>query len=235
MTRSAKLLALLTALALTGGLAVAAEAQDAQRSRRGSGRGLSRSSLLGLLSLEQVQKEVKITEEQQAKIKKISDELTAEATKQYAALREIEDDQKRRAKYSELSDEMDRKSREMLQDVLPREQMTRLYQIRLQVRAVVDSLGNRYVAGKLKLTDEQKKQVAAIDKDVQAKRGEFYASMREASQEQRSEAYQKYRKMRSDAEEKALALLTAEQKKAFEEMKGEKIEIQTVRTMGRSR
>ncbi len=109
--------------------------------------------------------------------------------------------------------------------------MIRLYQIRLQVRAVVDSLASRYVAGKLKLTEEQKEKLAQIDKDVQAKRSELFSSMRDASREQRSAAYEKYRKMRSDADDKALGLLTDEQKKAFEEMKGEKIELE----MGRGR
>jgi hypothetical protein len=50
--------------------------------------------------------------------------------------------------------------------------------------------------------------------------------MRDASQEQRRETFEKYRKIRSDAEEQALAVLTEEQKKALEEMKGKIIELQ---------
>ena len=50
--------------------------------------------------------------------------------------------------------------------------------------------------------------------------------MRDATDEQRSEVYQKLRQVRSDADEKALGVLTAEQKAAFEEMKGEKIELE---------
>ena len=53
--------------------------------------------------------------------------------------------------------------------------------------------------------------------------------MSNATQEQRSAAFQKLRTIRTDADEKALGLLTAEQKKAFEEMKGKKIELQTPR------
>ncbi|MBC8875035.1 MAG: Spy/CpxP family protein refolding chaperone [Planctomycetes bacterium] len=222
---------LVPAIALMLGVAfIAADvAQAAEESRRRSGRGSSRSSLLGLLRLEQVQKEMKLSEEQTTKVQAIIEKLGAEMREQSTALREIEDRQKQREKMTELRDQFDGKVREQLRDVVEREQMRRVYQIRMQVRAVVDSLANRFVAGRLKLTDDQKNKLAEINKDVQAKRSELFSSMRDASQEQRSEAYQKYRKIRSDADEQALGLLTAEQKKAFEEMKGEKIELQTGR------
>jgi len=49
--------------------------------------------------------------------------------------------------------------------------------------------------------------------------------MRDASEEQRRETHTKYRKIHTDADEKALGLLNAEQKGAFEKMKGEKVEL----------
>ena len=61
---------------------------------------------------------------------------------------------------------------------------------------------------------------------------EMYGKMREASQEQRSEMYQKFRSIRSEGDEKALGVLTDEQKQAFEEMKGEKIELEMRRGRG---
>ena len=104
--------------------------------------------------------------------------------------------------------------------------MMRLYQIRVQVRAVVDSLASTYVAGKLKLTDEQKEKLAEITKDVA---GETIRTVRQHARCQRGAAErrrsQKLRKIRSDTDEKALGVLTAEQKEAFEKMKGEKIEL----------
>ncbi len=71
--------------------------------------------------------------------------------------------------------------------------------------------------------------MAEIAKDAQAKRSELLGSMRDASQEQRQEALAKFRKIRADTDEKALGLLTAEQKEAFEKMKGEKVELPTPR------
>ena len=153
-------------------------------------------------------------------------------TEQYSSARKIEDREKRFAKYAELRDQYDQKAREGLRDVLAREQMMRLYQIRMQVRAVVDSLENRYVARRLKLTDEQKEKLAKMNKDAQAKRSELFSGLRDASDEQRREAFEKYRKLRTETGEQALGVLTAEQKKAFEDMKGEKIELPSRR--GRS-
>jgi Spy/CpxP family protein refolding chaperone len=219
---------LVPVLALVFGTALAAAAQTppAEGARRGPGGDRARGTLLGLLKLEQVQKELKLTEELLGKVKKVDEEITAEMTKESAALREIEDRDQRRAKMTELADKLDAKSAEKLGDVLSKEQMTRLQEVRMQVRSVVDSLGNKAVAEKLKVTEEQKTKLAEINKDLQAKRTELFAGMRDATEEQRAEAMKKFRKVRSDADEKALALLTPEQKKAFEDMRGKKFELE---------
>jgi Spy/CpxP family protein refolding chaperone len=225
MTRYRSSTVLAIALVLGAGLLAAAQTQAAEGSRREFRGSRSRSSLFGLLRLEQVQKEMKLNEEQTEKVAKLVEKLGAEMREQYGALREIEGRDQQRAKAAELSDQFDEKVREGLGDVVEREQMIRLYQIRLQVRAVADSLANRYVAGRLKLTDEQKEKLAQIAKDTRAKQSELYGAMREASDDKRAEVFQKFRKLRSDASKQALDVLTAEQKTAFEEMKGEKVEL----------
>lgn len=225
MTRARSLIVLAIALVLAVAFVAETQAQERQRSGRGFGRGSSRSSLLGLLSLEQVQKEMKLSEEQMTKVQGIVEMLGAELREQYTAAREIEDRDQQRAKMAELRDQSDEKVREQLGDVVQREQLMRLYQIRMQVRPVVDSLANTYVARRLELTDDQKNKLAEINKSVEAKQSEVYATMRDANDGQRSEAFQKLRKIRSDADAEALELLTAEQKAAFEEMKGEKFEL----------
>lgn len=105
----------------------------------------------------------------------------------------------------------------------------RLDQIRMQVLPVVDSLGNRRVADSLQLTEEQQQTLAQIRKDVEAKQSELRGGMRDATPEQRTEVFEELRKIRSDADEKALGVLSAEQREAFEKMKGEKIELPTRR------
>jgi Spy/CpxP family protein refolding chaperone len=225
MNRVRRSLVLMMVLVVGAAFACAVQAQEREGSRRGPGRGFSRGSLVGLLQLEQVQKEMKLSEEQTAKVKEVVEKLGAEMREQYTALREIEDRQERREKTTALSDEFDGKVREQLRDVVPREQMMRLYQIRMQVRPVVESLANGYVAGRLELTDQQKEKLAEIEKDSQAKQSELYGKMRDATDDQRSEVFQKLREIRDEADEKALGVLTDEQKKSFEEMKGEKIEL----------
>jgi len=211
---------MVVSLMVVGAVVLSAQAQQAQRQRRGGG-GRSRNSLVGLVSMEQVQKELGLDADQIAKVKKVTETLTAEMKKQYTALREIEDRAKRSAKYAEVRDLTDKKAREQLSPILGREKLIRLYQIRLQVRSTIESLANTFVAGRLKITDDQKKKLAAIDKDIRAKRAE----LRSANQEDRAAAYAKYRKMREEADKKALDVLTAAQKKAFEELKGKKFEL----------
>lgn len=224
MTRIRRMFVPSVTLVLTVVLVAAAQDRPArQRTRRGRG---GRGSLLRLVSLEQVQKDMKLNEEQIGKVKKVVETLTAEMRKEYGALREIEDRAKRTAKMTELRKQFGRKARKQFSAAVSREQMIRLYQIRLQVRPVLDSLGERYIGRKLKLTDEQKKKLAGITKEMQAERTKLFSSMRDATREKRSEAYAKYRKLRTDAEKKALELLTADQKKTFEEMKGKAFKLE---------
>jgi Spy/CpxP family protein refolding chaperone len=217
----------LTLLLAFVSVSVSTAQAEAPSGRRGFGD--ARGSLLGLLRLEQVQKELKLSEDQVTKVNEISEKLRAEMSEQYAGLRDIENMQERRAKMTELSNQLDEKARGQLREVLSREQMMRLFQIRLQVRGTLDALNNRWIAGRLELTDEQQKKAAELDKATQDKISEAYAPLRDLSQEERREKMGELRdkttKLREDAEKKALELLTAEQKEAFEKMKGEKFEL----------
>jgi len=227
MVRVRSLLVLMMALVLGVAFVSVAEAQARRGSGRGAGRGgAGRGSLLGLLGMGQVQKELKLSEEQVAKATKLSEEVRAEMREQFSSLREIEDRQKRRAKMTELAEQFDCKAREKLPGVLNKEQMTRLNQIHMQTRPAVQSLGDKGVADQLKLTEEQKKKLAQINKHMQAKQSELYSGMRGASREQRTEMFEKFRKIRGEADKQALGVLTAKQKEAFEKMKGKKIELQ---------
>ena len=220
MSQSRGVGVLLVALGLVVALTAAAVAQGQRR-----GRGMGRDSLLGLLRIEQVQKELNLSDDAQAKVAEIQEKLGTEMRNQFATVRDIEDRQQRQTKMAELTKEFDGKAREQLREVLSREQLMRLFQIRMQVRAVVASLTNQWVAGRLNLTEEQQQQLAQISKDMENKQSELRGGMRDASQEQRREANQKLRTIRSEADEQALGVLNAEQKESFEQMKGEKIEL----------
>ncbi len=226
MKRARVLMVLALALAMT---AVCYSADQPQE-RGGPGRGLgSRNSLLGLLGREQVQKELKLTDEETAKVKEVVEKLRGEMREQFQALEQVENRDERRAKLTQFSDELDEKLRDQLRDVVSREKMMRLYQIRMQYRPAVDSLTSRFLADRLKLTDEQKTKLEEIKKDMQAKQSELFAKMREASENNRSELFQQMRDLSTESDAKALGVLTDEQKKSFEEMKGEKFELQMER------
>ena len=130
---------------------------------------------------------------------------------------------------TQFSDELDEKLRDQLRDVVSREKMMRLYQIRMQYRPAVDSLTSRFLAERLKLTDEQKTKLEEIKKDMQAKQSELFGKMRDASENNRSELFQQMRDLSTESDAKALGVLNDEQKKSFEEMKGEKLELQMER------
>jgi hypothetical protein len=196
------------------------------------GRGLGGSRggrFLGLLSLEKVQKELKLSDEQVAKVKQIGEKLGPQFREQFAGLQNIQDQQQRRAKTTELMKQGDEQARTELRDVLAQEQWMRLYQIRLQVRGAVFALNNKWVAERLKLTPEQKEKAAAIEKATSDKLYDLSSGMRDLSQEQRrekqAEVGEKMRKIHIEADAQALELLNAEQKAALEQAKGVKFEL----------
>jgi Spy/CpxP family protein refolding chaperone len=233
MSRVRCFLILAMVLVLGASLLSAAQAQvaatAAERGPRGAGMMGGRTSLVGLLSLGQVQKELKLSEEQVGKVKEVTQKLQEEMQEQSAALKEITDPEARRAKRTELSDQLDRKVREQLREVLSREQMMRLYQIRIQVGGPLSALNNPRIADRLKLTDEQKKKVAEIQKATQQKTTEARRGMQGLSQEERRQRTAQLREITNKADEEALGVLTAEQKEAFEKSKGEKFELQSRR------
>ncbi|MCA9262992.1 MAG: hypothetical protein KDA60_04060 [Planctomycetales bacterium] len=204
-------------------VASSAMGQDQDGQRRGT--RIGRDSLLGLLRIEEVRKELDLAGDTAAKVAELTEQLGSEMRDKMGSLRDIEDREERRAKMDEVRSEFDTKTREQLRDILSREQMRRLFQVRMQNRSTLDSLTNPWIARRLELTDEQNEKLSALNKEFEAKQSELRASMRDASGDQRSESFQKLRDHRNETDEKALGVLTDEQKTRLEEMKGEKLEL----------
>ena len=227
MSRVRRWLVLAMVFVLGGALLAAAAQAPGGRAGFGFlGRG---GSLVGLLNMEQVQKELNLNEEQVGKVREVGQKLFQEMREKFTGLREIEDREKRMAKYTQLRDQMDRKAFGQLRDVLSNEQRRRLFQIRTQVRGVVATLGRERTAKRLKLTDEQKKKVAEIDEATQQKQREAFKGYRDLSQEERSKRFAELRKIRQEADKQALPLLNADQREAFKKMQGKKFELQPPR------
>lgn len=121
--------------------------------------------------------------------------------------------------------ERENELRKKVADILLPHQMDRLEQIHLQARGIT-ALSEPELQAKLEITDEQKQQMVSTREELETTMRE---RMREAFQgggdaEGRQQLMAQMTEMRRDVENKILALLTDDQKKAFEEMKGEAFE-----------
>ena len=103
------------------------------------------------------------------------------------------------------------------------EQSRRFDQISAQAHGIL-AFACRAVDEKLKLTDDQKSKIREI---VEATRSSFAGAFnKDASEQERTEARDKRAAAQKENMTKVQALLTDDQKKAWKELTGERIEIQ---------
>jgi Spy/CpxP family protein refolding chaperone len=163
-----------------------------------------------LLSVDKVQTELKLSDEQKSKLEKVNKEVSEERSK----LREsgTRPDPEKMEKMREAN-------QAKVNEVLDAGQQKRLMGIYIQV-AGPRALGDPAVAKELKITDEQK-----------TKLREALGSMRPARDGggarggSREEAQAKMEKARDEANKKVMEVLTADQQKKLESLKGEKVDI----------
>lgn len=202
----------MAAVALAATLLVqAAQAQfGGGGGRRGGGGGMGgfQTPTLRELGRDSIVQELKLTEEQQAKVRELAEAPPENAERQFeifGAMREASEEEQSalRAELQQLNDARDLKVEEQLKGVLTPEQATRLEQIVLH-RAGPSALTRPDRADKLKLTDEQKQTFADLSAERQTSMfGNFGMSREER------EALDK------EWNEKFLAVLTDQQREAW--------------------
>jgi Spy/CpxP family protein refolding chaperone len=167
-----------------------------------------------------VQKDLKLTDEQVAKVPETLRAVREKHADDYAALRDASPEE-RQAKMRTLNEKV---SDEVKKDLaLSSEQSKRYDQISLQTRGL-QAFADPSVASKLKLTDDQKSKIREI---AEAGRGSFAGAFnKDASEEERAAARQKMAATQKDNLAKAQALLTDDQKKEWKELTGEPIQVQ---------
>ncbi len=205
--------------------------------------GRGGGGVMGLLRIEEVQKELKLTDEQKKTI-------TDEGTKMGEAMREMfrdfrpggemtdetrkkmEDGQKKMA-------EMSKNFEKSLETILDPDQQDRLIGLMLQRSGVRAATSSEMVAASLEITEEQKTKFAEAEKlngeemtkamegmGGRGQRGGGDAGGQQQTDEERAAMFDKFRKkmeeMNKVAEERLLAVLTDEQKSKMESLKGEK-------------
>lgn len=184
--------------------------------------GFGGGSLLDLARIEAVQKEIEAVDDQLKGIEKLSEEMrAARGERPQVDWRNMSESDREKA-FAEMSKQREAnalKANAKLAEILLPLQIERLEQISLQMRGT-SALSDPKVAAKLSLTDEQKKKLeAAVTANREAMQQAFQGGNRGQEQD-RNQMREKFQQLRKTADEKVLAVLTADQKAAFEKLKG---------------
>jgi Spy/CpxP family protein refolding chaperone len=215
-------------------LAVNVQAQQGQGGgRRGQGGGMGMmgggmmggGGIAGLLQNEKVQKEIELTAEQKEKIQKIGTEAREAMRSKMGDMQNLSQEE-RRAKFQEMRKDMEEaaaQTEKKIEGALLPNQVKRIKEIQLQVQGI-RALANADVQKELGLTDDQKAKLKAIDEEAAKGRPQFTPGQRPSQED-----FQKMRDARTETEKKLTDVLTDEQKKKLEEMKGEKFDTSGLR------
>ena len=175
-----------------------------------------------LLRLEPVRTELEISPDQEEALTKMTEQNRQERPN--ADFRNMSEDERTEffAKMRKAAEERTAKMKEQLEEILFPEQLERLEQINIQLQGIA-ALQNPEVAKKLKMTEAQTKELGEVRDGLMEKMRD---SMREIfASGGRDGIREKMEKMRDDMEGEVLGVLNSDQKKKFEEMKGEPFEM----------
>ena len=224
----------LVALAVIVTLASASAATAQQRGRGfgGGGRmgGLVRGGdTLGMLRGDAVQKELKLTETQKAAAEDAVELWDDELQELMSGLQNLSQEQ-RREKMQDLRAPAEKKVKELLgkfEGTLDATQKERLKQLTLQRRGALRALEDPDLQTALSLNDDQKKKINAMAEEARPGRGQGGgqgAGAGGGDEEARRARFEAMQKAQKERDDKALEVLTADQKAQFEKMQGPKFE-----------
>lgn len=178
------------------------------------------NSTVDLAGIEQVQTELKLTDEQKSKI----DEITSNLRDERRELRQRDNEFNR-----EEMDKLNGAASTKVAEVLEEAQQKRLVGILAQVN-VGAALRDANVTKELNVTDDQKKKLDDAAGEIRIAMRDSFEGFRDLSPEERRE---KMTSMRADADKKFLAILTSDQQSQLEQMKGDKFELDMSQFRGR--
>jgi len=173
----------------------------------------------GILRASNVQKELKLSDEQVGKIQDVLSEVNQKHQDDRAALRDLSQEE-RPAKMAELNKTISSEVKKGLS--FSDAQSKRFDQISLQARGL-QAFNDPSVASKLNLTADQKSKIREIQ---ESSRGQFQGfNFKDASEQERAEFQKKIATTQKENWAKAQALLTDDQKGAWKELTGDPVEI----------
>jgi hypothetical protein len=185
-----------------------------------------------LLRIDEVKTELKLTDDQNTKIAAIGEEqrnapLPEGLDRESLRDASTEERQAAFAKMQEVMATREKEARTKLATVLDEAQMKRLRGLWVQRVGTLAALGNADLATELKLTDDQKKQVATQrEEQREAMRGMFGRRSEGGAPGGEGGAggnpFERMQAARKAADEKAIGTLTDEQKTALAAIEGDK-------------
>jgi Spy/CpxP family protein refolding chaperone len=203
----------------------------------GFGGGMGGGGVGFLIGSEQVQKELKMTDDQVAKVRDIQREAFAGfggGAGGRGGNNNLSDEerQKQRDEFRARAEETNKK----YLAVLDADQTTRIKQIQLWVAGTPGLANNEDASKELKLTDDQKAALKTISEESQKKSREMFAGGgRGASEEERTKRREQMTALQKDTEAECQAVLTDEQKSQFAKMRGPKFEFDPAAAFGGGR
>jgi Spy/CpxP family protein refolding chaperone len=240
--RIGKSLMMLVAAATVVLAASAALAQPPGGQGRGFGRGFGRGGMFGggatdpttLLTQESVQKDLELTDDQKTKVTKLADDAQQARQELFQGLNfqpgqppSDEDMQAMQKKQDELVAQNKKKAA----DILMPQQQQRLDEIALQyslegqggfsITGTAVALSQDDLSKKLGITDDQKKKLTDLQTEGQTKMQDLFGGGGPPDQQEMA-------KLRTDFKDKAIAVLTADQKAKLEKMEGKKFDVTTI-------
>jgi Spy/CpxP family protein refolding chaperone len=162
--------------------------------------------MLGLLRNQQVQQELKLTDQQRQRLEQLGEQWR----EKMRGLRDLPPEE-RRQKVEGMRAEVEKQ----LATILNEQQMKRLKQIALQVEGYA-ALERPEIADQVGLTKEQRQKIRDILRQADEKRREAF----QQGQGDRQAAFQRMREIRQWVDGEIEKLLTAEQKKKWQELVG---------------
>jgi Spy/CpxP family protein refolding chaperone len=202
----------MAAIVVLACLLVATPMASAQ-GRRGGLRFFGGASPTDLASLDQVQNELKFSDEQKTKVGELADQYRSDRRDLFQQGFGPET----RQKMEQLSRDSSAKVFEILDDT----QRGRLTGILIQVNGA-RALNEPVVTEALKFTDEQAAKLAEVN---EANLDAFRSARDEMDGLSDDERRAKITQMADDAEQKMMDVLTTEQQQQFEQLKGEPIDV----------
>jgi len=168
------------------------------------------------LYMESVKKDLELVEEQTQKINKIRTDLQKEMSEMYKKTSGLSREE-RMKQYREMNEELAEKIENQIKEVLLPEQLARLKEVALQMKlrsyyGLGQALSGDDLVESLDISERQKKELLKVQQEVQ--------------QEIRQKTMEFNNKIRAEAQEKILKVLSKKQRDKLEKMQGDKFEYQ---------